>query len=114
MGTRSKTFFHFDNSTVKDPNDSKLILYRQYDGYPDGHGLDLAEACLNSDGEELQLVNGYNNKNTQANGMGCLAATIVSKLKDGCGNIYLEDGDSNDLGWLDYYYTVSPSKGSCG
>ena len=40
MGTRSLTF-------VKEQNGRKVstyvCMYRQYDGYPSGHGLELAE-----------------------------------------------------------------------
>ena len=114
MGTRSKTFFHFNSETANDPTNTGLIMYRQFDGYPEGAGLDIANACLNPDGDELVLVNGFSDKYTQANGIGCLAATIVKNLKDGCGNIYLCDGNDKDLDWLDYYYTVSPSSGDTG
>ena len=38
MGTRSLTF-------VYDEDGRKIInMYRQYDGYPSGHGKDLAES----------------------------------------------------------------------
>ena len=37
MGTRSLTFVYNDN---KKPI---INLYRQYDGYPSGHGAELAE-----------------------------------------------------------------------
>ena len=48
MGTRSLTY-------IKDEYTDKNIIcmYRQYDGYPSGHGLDLA-AFLNN----FRVVNG--------------------------------------------------------
>jgi hypothetical protein len=51
MGTRSLTF-------VKEQNGRKastyVCMYRQYDGYPSGHGLELAEFLKGK-----RLVNGY-------------------------------------------------------
>lgn len=114
MGTRSKTFFHFKSETVKDPKNTSLIMYKQYDGYPEGTGLAIAKACINKDGKELKLVNGFNNEHTQANGIGCLAATIIKNLKNGCGNVYLCEGKDKDISDLDYYYTVSPSNKNIG
>jgi len=114
MGTKSKTFFHFQSDTIKEPKNTGLIMYKQYDGYPDGLGLDIAKACLTENLEELELVNDFSDKYTQANGIGCLAATIVKVLKDGCGNVYLCEGSDKDISMLDYYYVVSPSNGTVG
>lgn len=75
MGTRSATLFIDGNQTV-------CHLYRQYDGYPAGHGVDLARAC------DVTLCNGYVGEQTAAqwaNGIACLAATAVSRLKTGIG-----------------------------
>jgi hypothetical protein len=37
-------------------------------------------------------------------GLGCLAASIVAELKDGPGNVYIEDRGTH--GWIDYHYYV--------
>ena len=37
MGTRSLTFVYDENNTPV------LNMYRQFDGYPSGHGAELAE-----------------------------------------------------------------------
>ena len=66
-----------------------MCLYRQYDGYPEGHGKDLAE-ILNS---------------TDNNGMECLSASIVAKLKTGMYNVYLYSSDTDDAG-QDYEYHI--------
>jgi len=101
MGTRSTTIFM--------DNDKELVrLYRQFDGYPDGHGVDLARAC------DKTIVNGIGpnmDANTHANGMGCLAAQAICVLKDGTiGNVYIAPlGEDNS--WVDYIYWVSGKEG---
>ena len=86
MGTRSITKF-----IESEGNKQKAItaIYRQFDGYPTGHGLDLAEFLF-------QVI--------PVNGMGCLAAQVIHHLKDGPGGIYIEhpDRENNEA----YYYEV--------
>lgn len=108
MGTRSVTI-------IKDGDDELVRIYRQFDGYPTGHGLDLAKLC------DVKITNGIaGNSAGTANGMGCLAAQIVMGLKQACvtkerpsgtGNIYIEKagGDVND--WAEYVYEVTGSEG---
>ena len=90
---------HVDKSVVN--------MYRQYDGYPDGHGVDLAEFL-----DDFNVVNGLGAdryKVKTANGAGCLAAQLVQHFKDGPGNIYLEqlNGEPGDS-WEEYIYTIYP------
>lgn len=80
MGTRSLT-------TVFDENNRPLLsLYRQYDGYYEGHGEELA-AFL----KERTVVNGFglNSGPTVSNGMGCLAASLVAHFKKEIGSFYI-------------------------
>ena len=86
MGTRSLTFTHSTTGT------KILCLYRQYDGYPEGHGADLAEILTT----------------TESNGMECLSASIVAKLKTGAYNIYLYPTDTVDA-WQEYEYHINPN-----
>lgn len=97
MGTRSLTYVYADD------NKPIIKLYRQYDGYPSGHGAELAE-FLNSIKE---ITNGYRGDETRriANGMGCLAAQMVSHFKKGHGEFYLHNVEGNDH-WQDYEYHV--------
>ena len=69
MGTRSLTYVYTE--TYKRTKPKPIVcMYRQYDGYLSGHGLELAEFL-----EPITLVNGLGqNKQRVANGMGCLAA----------------------------------------
>ena len=96
MGTRSLTF-------VYDEEGRKLInMYRQYDGYPSGHGKELAEFL-----EPIRMVNGFGGDSEHvANGAGCLAAQLVSHFKDGPGGIYLEPTTAVDCG-QDYEYHIA-------
>ena len=95
MGTRSLTF-------VYDEDGKKLInMYRQYDGYPSGHGKELAEFL-----EPITMVNGISEARKIANGPGCLAAQLVSHFKDGPGGIYLEPTTAVDCG-QDYEYHIA-------
>ena len=96
MGTRSLTY-------VTDSQSRKNInMYRQYDGYPAGHGVELANFL-----KDFTIVNGLSLKETRkvANGMSCLAAQIVAHFKDCAGNIYLYPTELNDV-WEEYVYTI--------
>jgi hypothetical protein len=81
MGTRSLTYV-YDND-----EQPIMCMYRQFDGYPTGHGLELAEFLL-----PFKIVNGYSGDvkmGKVANGMGCLAAQLVGNFKTDVGNFYL-------------------------
>jgi len=98
MGTRSLTRF-----IRQDGDERKAItcVYRQYDGYPEGHGKDLAK-FLNSG----KMVNGYGpSEEKQFNGLGCLAAQFIAEFKEGVGNIYIHEPDSKNCG-EEYLYEV--------
>lgn len=96
MGTRSLTH-------IKDEDNKTLVtVYRQYDGYPKGHGLDLANFLV-----DITIVNGISlgeNRKT-ANGMGCLAAQLIAELKKGAGGVYINTPDAKDC-WEEYTYKV--------
>ena len=97
MGTRSLTVFknEMDNSEI-------VVLYRQYDGYPTGHGRDLLSFLNN-----MEIVNGISNneKRKIANGMGCLSAQIVAYLKEAPGDFYLHSAGTRDIG-EEFIYTL--------
>ena len=98
MGTRALTFVYDGNV-----NDGAIInLYRQYDGYPSGHGAELAE-FLN--GFSVGNGIGADRPAKYANGMGCLAAQLVANFKTECGQFYLEPVTAVDCG-QDYEYHV--------
>ena len=101
MGTRSLTVFN-------DGKEEIAVMYRQYDGYPEGHGLDLADFLMGK-----TLINGIggNYDATNAfNGMGCLTASVIAYFKDDIGNIYVRRAGTRDCG-EEYIYTVYGSIG---
>ena len=99
MGTRSLTFVYDDNRPV-------INMYRQYDGYPSGHGQELAEFLLDG-----KMVNGIpvGSKERMFNGMGCLAAQLVANFKKDAGGFYLYPMDCTDC-WQEYEYHVYEDK----
>jgi hypothetical protein len=114
MGTRSLT-------RINTSTGSKIInLYRQFDGYPTGHGKDLFN-FLNG----FEIVNGYTGREgpKAANGAGCLAAQLVAHFKmrkneteqerDSklIGEFYLYPVESADCG-QDYEYVVTVTEAS--
>jgi hypothetical protein len=91
MGTRSLTFVYDQYGEVQKP---VCNMYRQFDGYPSGHGAELAE---------------FLNKCDSYNGMGCLAAQMIHKFKTESYNVYLYPTDITNCG-QDYEYHISQKK----
>ena len=100
MGTRSLTFVYTEDNTPI------INMYRQFDGYPTGHGAELAEFLLSG-----RMVNGLNGmgKEKQFNGMGCLAAQMIAHFKQSAGGFYIHPVDSTDC-WQDYEYHVQENR----
>tara|TARA_R110000765_G_scaffold377214_1_gene468067 strand:- start:3790 stop:4191 length:402 start_codon:yes stop_codon:yes gene_type:complete len=102
MGTRSLT-------KIISTHDDKPItcMYRQYDGYLEGHGVELAEWL-----EKFTVVNGIGLDETRkiANGMECLAAQMFENFKDEAGGIYCYHPDASDCG-EEYLYEISEKNG---
>jgi hypothetical protein len=98
MGTRSLTFVYNDGAPI-------INMYRQFDGYPTGHGRELAEFLTSG-----KLVDGYSEKQSvQFNGMGCLAAQMIANFKNSVGGFYIYSVDSTDC-WQEYEYHVYENK----
>ena len=99
MGTRALTFVYNEH------NEPILNLYRQYDGYIAGHGAELAEFLAGK-----KLVNGFGRESTDlANGMGCLAASLVAHFKETVGGFYIHSVTETQCG-QDYEYHVYEDK----
>ena len=103
MGTRSLTFVYDQYGDKQKP---VVNMYRQYDGYPTGHGAELAEFLA-----PFTLVNGLGIGEIRkvANGMGCLAAQMVAHFKQTPGGFYIHPTDITECG-QDYEYHVSEKK----
>jgi hypothetical protein len=94
MGTRSLTFVYEENKPI-------VNMYRQFDGYPSGHGQELANFLLSG-----ELVNGFSDENAKAfNGMGCLAAQMIVNFKKSVGGFYIYPIESNSC-WQEYEYHI--------
>lgn len=102
MGTRSLTFVYTDhyNGGGCEPI---INMYRQYNGYPSGHGAELAKFLTSFE----DLTNGIPLGDTRklANGMGCLAAQMISHFKTGVGGFYLYPVTSKNCG-QEYEYHI--------
>lgn len=101
MGTRSLTFVYDGEKPV-------INMYRQFDGYPSGHGSELAEFLT-----PIQVINGIGSEQNRigrfANGMGCLAAQMIAHFKDSVGGFYIHPVTDTDC-WQDYEYHVFEDK----
>ncbi len=101
MGTRCLTIIYDHGKPI-------VNLYRQYDGYPSGHGAELAEFL----GQFAAITNGISMNETRktANGMGCLAAQLVAHFKQSVGGFYIHSVDATECG-QDYEYHVYEKNG---
>ncbi len=104
MGTRSLTKVietYRDEKKNKQVKVTLVNMYRQYDGYPSGHGTELADFLKGG-----KVVNGIGGNDTNVfNGAGCLAAQMIAHFKDGAGGIYIEPITSKNCG-QEYEYEV--------
>lgn len=96
MGTRSLTYIYSYGEPV-------ACMYRQFDGYPTGHGADLAEFLSGG-----KLVNGIpvGSNERMFNGMSCLAAQMVAHFKTEVGGFYLYPTKLNQACGQEYEYHV--------
>lgn len=100
MGTRSITVLNDEECK------EIAVLYRQYDGYPEGHGKELAEFL-----SPFRVVNGIGNTNGKvANGGACLAARVIAHFKQEVGQFYLYPAGTRNVG-EEFTYTVIPIVG---
>lgn len=101
MGTRSLTILPgYDGETA--------VLYRQFDGYPEGHGAELAHLL-----KGLTEVNGLGGDAAGVfNGPSCLAATIVAHFKSEPGGFYLYPAGTRDQGEEFTYHVITQGVGN--
>jgi len=101
MGTRSLTYVY--EGKKEEYVLPFVCMYRQFDGYPSGHGSELAEFLLSG-----RLVTGLSGmgKSRQFNGMHCLAAQLVADFKKDSGGIYLYPARLKQDCWQEFEYHV--------
>jgi len=104
MGTRSLTrvIRKWEDDFGDKRREPFTTMYRQMDGYLEGHGQDLAEFL-----SQFTVVNGMKLNETRkiANGIDCLAAQMFAHFKDGPGNIYCMHPSAQDCG-EEYIYEI--------
>ena len=90
-------------SKTLQPTDIHTQVYKHYDGYPNVLGVTLASYL---DGCEIR--NGIPNEyqGPIANGINCLAAQLVSWLKQEPGDVYLQPPNHIDIEDFIYYIWV--------
>ena len=105
MATRSLVRFAIREEGVsfsEHPERVEVQVYKHYDGYPEGHPLDLAKFL-----KEFKIVSGLGIDTYQmANGLGCLAAQYVAAFKMKAGDIYIENQDTQhgDIEYVTYVW----------
>ena len=84
------------------PKRVEVQVYKHYDGYPQGHPVDLAKYL-----KDFKIVNGLGMDTYQiANGLGCLAAQYVAAFKINAGDLYVENPDTqhSDIEYITYVW----------
>ena len=105
MSTRSLVRFATREEGVsfsEHPERVEVQVYKHYDGYPEGHPLDLAKFL-----KEFKIVSGLGIDTYQmANGLGCLAAQYVAAFKMKPGDLYVENSDTEhgDIEYITYVW----------
>jgi hypothetical protein len=94
-------------SKMLKPSDIYVQIRKHYDGYQSGLGVTLANYLQGYD-----IRNGIPSKyqGPIANGIGCLAAQLISYLKQEPGDVYVQP--PVDLGLEDYVYYIWVKEGS--
>ena len=106
MSTRSLVRFAKREEGVsfsEHPERVEVQVYKHYDGYPQGHPVDLAK-FLNG----FKVVNGLGmDTNRIANGLDCLAAQYIAAFKQDAGDLYVENPDSKhgDIEYITYVWS---------
>ena len=105
MSTRSLVRFATREEGVsfsEHPERVEVQVYKHYDGYPQGHPVDLAK-FLNG----FKVVNGLGMDTYRtANGLDCLAAQYIAAFKMGPGDLTVENPDSKhfDIEYITYVW----------
>lgn len=84
-------------------------MYRQFDGYPNGAGQELADFS-----KGFTIVNGYGSGaelGKVANGAGCFAAQLVAHFKKEVGGFYLYTTEQDPNSGQEYEYHLFVQEG---
>lgn len=111
MGTRSLTYVHTGHKAQK--GKILCVMYRQFDGYPSGHGRELSNFLV-----DRKLLNGIGaeNHNKLSNGIGNMAVQMIQYFMNmhhpagDAGSFYLQTPKFGLDCWQDYEYHIYPNQ----
>ena len=98
MATRASVIF-------KTKGKPMFAMYKHWDGYPNGLGARLKEIVSTG-----PIVNGLGSDRTLGsvfNGAGCMFATVIAKMKQEPGDVYICDIESVGKQGEDYVYEMN-------
>ena len=98
MATRASVIF-------KEEGEPMFAMYKHWDGYPEGFGEKLKKIIAKG-----KLINGLEGEPKLGevfNGVGCMFATIIAKLKSEPGDVYICHIDQVGNHGEDYIYEVN-------
>lgn len=101
MGTRSLIYFQAKRG---DEIVTYVVIYQQFDGYPEGVGQKLAKFILSK-----RFVNGFGQREVErgdaVNGYDDFIAQFIAQEKNGIGNFYIYPADTKG-DFVDFVYNV--------
>ena len=112
MGTRGNITFKESFTDNEGKKNTWYIgtIYRQYDCYPTGLGQEVKDLIAGK-----SIINGIGGDNSiekNHNGLGCLSAWLIGKLKgDEIGSVYLEPPQKRPDKYIDYTYLIENRAG---
>jgi hypothetical protein len=92
----------------KEDDEDYCTIYKQFDGYPDGLGVELLEYV-----KDTLVVNGFSSEHKfhkAFNGIGDFCASLVSYFKTDIGDFYIEKSGSRNMG-EEFIYTIIVKEG---
>lgn len=83
-------------------------IYHHYDGYPEYLGNKLLKLSYGSFTNGIQMKSNGSRPELgeMFNGFGCYVATLVSRLKESPGMVYLHSAEEYGERWEDYLYEI--------
>jgi len=89
---------------MKEEGQPLMAIYKHWDGYPSGLGKQIEDIIAGG-----KIVNGLSVDSKLGevfNGAGCLFATMIAKLKENPGDVYITSLDSVGNNGEEYIYEV--------
>ena len=106
MGTRCETIVRQKTYTSADEYKVEELFrfYRHWDGYPDGHGLEIAKACLDAERAYMPKPDEYSYRNCLTNRNWCQRLLVY--LFNNETDMEVEPLGGYEHGDIDYLYVI--------